>query len=172
MHLARNTKQFNMQAPLPLLGVETKPKASLRILGVWLDPRLNCGIHVKEIQKKIKTHINALLRTTASTWRATFVRARQIYNAIIRPAIAYRAAIWYTPTPTEGPKSSKPAGPAVKLAKIQNKCLRVIAGAYKATPTSVLETETSIPPLDLYLNKRLANFRFRHKDKLVTEACV
>jgi len=61
-------------------------------------------------------------------------------------------------------------GPAVKLAKIQNKCLQVIAGAYKATPTSVLETETSIPPLDLYLNDRLANFRFRHKEMLVTEA--
>ena len=41
MHLARNPKQFNMQAPLPLSGVETKPEASLRILGVWLNPRLN-----------------------------------------------------------------------------------------------------------------------------------
>jgi len=76
------------------------------------------------------------------------------------------------PTPIEGPKSTKPVGPAVKLAKIQNKCLRAIAGAYKATPTSVLETETFIPPLDLYLNERLANFRFRHKEKLVMEACV
>ena len=120
----------------------------------------------------MKTHTNALLRTTASTWGATFARARQIYNAVIRPAVAYGAAIWHTPTPTKGPKSFKPAGPVAKLAKIQNKCLRVIAGAYKATPTSVFKTETSIPPLDLYLNKRLANFRFRHKEKLVTEACV
>jgi len=63
-------------------------------------------------------------------------------------------------------------GPAVKLAKIQNKCLRAIVGAYKATPTLVLKTETSIPPLDLYLNKRLVNFRFRYKEKLVMEACV
>ena len=93
-------------------------------------------------------------------------------NAIIRPAITYGAAIWHTPTPIKGPKSTKPVGPAVKLAKIQNKCLRAIVGVYKATPTLVLKTETSIPPLDLYLNKRLANFRFRHKEKLVTEACV
>jgi len=67
MHLSRNPKQFNIQAPLPLLGVETKPEASMRILGVWLDPRLNWGAYVKEIQKKIKTHTNALLRIIAST---------------------------------------------------------------------------------------------------------
>jgi len=67
MHLSRNPKQFNMQAPLPLLGVETKPEASMRILGVWLNPRLNWGAHVKEIQKKMKMHTNALLRTTALT---------------------------------------------------------------------------------------------------------
>jgi len=41
IHLSQNPKQFNIQAPLPLLGVETKPKALIRILGVWLNPRLN-----------------------------------------------------------------------------------------------------------------------------------
>jgi len=34
IYLSRNPKQFNMQASLPLLGVETKPKALMRILGV------------------------------------------------------------------------------------------------------------------------------------------
>ena len=66
----------------------------------------------------MKTHMNALLRTIALTWGATFVQARQIYNAVIQPAIAYGAAIWYTPTLIKGPKSTKPVGPAVKLAKI------------------------------------------------------
>jgi len=66
----------------------------------------------------MKMYINALLRTTALTWGATFVWARQIYNAVIRPAIAYGAVIWHTPTPIKGPKSTKPVGPAVKLAKI------------------------------------------------------
>jgi len=37
IYLSRNLKQFNIQAPLPLLGVETKPKALMRILGVWLN---------------------------------------------------------------------------------------------------------------------------------------
>lgn len=33
-----------------------------------------------------------------------------------------------------------------------------MAGAFKSTPIRNLETETWVPPLDLYLNKRLADF--------------
>ena len=123
MHLAQNPKQFNMQAPLPLLGVETKPEALLCILGVWLDPRLNQGAHIKEIQRKIKTHINTLLRTTALTQGAIFAQVRQIYNAVIQPVVAYGAVIQHTLALTKGPKSFKPVSLAVKLAKIQNKYL-------------------------------------------------
>ena len=43
----------------------------------------------------------------------------------------------------------------------QNVCLQTVAGAYKATPTRNLEMETLVPPLDLYLNKRLADFEER-----------
>ena len=45
--------------------------------------------------------------------------------------------------------------------KAQNRSLRIVAGAYKATPIRHLETETFTPPLDLYLNKRLADFEQR-----------
>lgn len=36
-----------------------------------------------------------------------------------------------------------------------------MSGAYKKAPTRCLETETWVPPLDLYLNKRLADFEDR-----------
>jgi hypothetical protein len=36
-----------------------------------------------------------------------------------------------------------------------------VAGAYKATPTRHLEAEMWVPPLDLYLNKWLADFEDR-----------
>jgi hypothetical protein len=48
---------------------------------------------------------------------------------------------------------------AAKLKSIQNKCLRVVAGAYRATPTRTLEVETHVPPIDHYLNSRLAAFQ-------------
>ena len=43
----------------------------------------------------------------------------------------------------------------------QNKGLRKVLGAYKATPTRNLELEAFCPPLDLYFNKRLADFASR-----------
>ena len=55
----------------------------------------------------------------------------------------------------------KPRGLAVRLEKEQNSCLRVVAGASKATPVRNLEVETLVPPLNLYLNKRLAEFESR-----------
>lgn len=44
------------------------------------------------------------------------------------------------------------AGITSKLAKQQNRCIRMIAGTYKATSTSTVEAEVFIPPLDLYLD--------------------
>jgi hypothetical protein len=168
-----------MQASLQLAGVETRPSASIRILGVWIDPRLSWGPHVKEVLRKMETQTNALLRTTASTWGATFTKARQIYNAVIRPALTYGSTIWHTPTPKEEERTRRkrqPVGPVAKLKKVQNKCLRVVAGAYRATPVSVLETETFTPPLNLHLDAKLARFRLRHKqsgmEELVTASCT
>ena len=60
------------------------------------------------------------------------------------------------------------------MAVEQNAALRVVAGAYKATPIRNLEVETMVPPLDLYLNKRKADFEAKlqatRKIKLIEEA--
>ncbi len=77
-----------------------------------------------------------------------------MYSKCIRSAIAYRASSYHTPTPI----GEKPTGLAKVLAKAQSRSLRIVAGAYKSTPIRCLETETWVPPLDLYLNKRLADF--------------
>ena len=123
-----------------------------------MDPKLKWSAHWRKVQKKASTQIGALVRTTASTWGASFLRARQVYSAVVRPALAYGAVVWHTPT--KGP-NGKVQGLAAKLEKIQNKCLRVVAGAYRATPIRSLETETFTPPIDLYLDSRLATFQKR-----------
>ena len=76
-----------------------------------------------------------------------------MYLLVVRPALAYGAGVWHTP----GRDSAQ--GLAAKLQLTQNKCLRVVAEAYKATPIRALEIETYTPPLDLYLDERLAAFR-------------
>ena len=101
IHLTQTPRKFNMRARLQIEGVEKKPSTSIRILGVWIDPRLRWGPHVKEVLKRMETRTNALTRITASTWGATFTRARQVYSAVIRPALMYGSAVWHSP-PVEG----------------------------------------------------------------------
>ena len=51
-----------------------------------------------------------------------------------------------------------------------------MAGAYKVTPRRALKTETLIPPLDLYLNQRLAAFEARLESsgmaRAIRDACA
>ncbi len=51
-----------------------------------------------------------------------------------------------------------------------------MSGAYRATPVRFLEVETATPPLDLYLNRRVADFerRLEHSGKgdLVRSVCT
>jgi hypothetical protein len=48
--------------------------------------------------------------------------------------------------------------PAPELYVLYIKCLRIVSGAYKATPVRYLESEMAIPLLDLYFDKWVADF--------------
>jgi hypothetical protein len=86
-------------------------------------------------------------------------KAREVYSKCIRSALAYGASSFHIPTG----KGGKPAtrGITQALGKAQNESLRIVARAFKSTPIRNLETETWVPPLDLYFNKRLADFEAR-----------
>jgi hypothetical protein len=151
-HFTRK-RRVDLTAAVDIRGATVQPTPTVRILGVTLDTRLNWKGHIKEINRKIGPQLQALQRTTATTWGATLIKARQIYTAVIRSFLAYGAPVWHQPSTT-----MKPRGPATKLQIHQNQSLRIIAGAYKATPIRLLETETFTPPRNLWLNGRIACF--------------
>lgn len=129
----------------------------MRILGVFLDPRLRWKGHLDAVAGKMKTQLKALTQTTASTWGLPLQEARQICMMVSRPALTYGAITWHQPrTATMGNRKLQAAGIEGKLATLQNSCLQVIAGAYKANPITTLEAETYIPPLDLQLDSVVA----------------
>jgi hypothetical protein len=146
-----------VQLRVRLADTEVAPKESTRFLGVWLDRKLRWRSHLKKLQAKLATQTLALTRLAASAWGVSFEKAREVYTKVIRSAIAYGASAWHHPTARGG----EAKGIARSLLTAQSKGLRSVAGAYRATPIHTLERETNVPPLDLYLNKRLSDFEQR-----------
>jgi hypothetical protein len=137
-----------------LSGTTLQPVELVRFLGIWFDRELNFRQHIKKVKAKCEVQTFALTKITAKTWGLGFSKARQVYLAVIRSMIAYGSAVWHTPTPVGG----RPQGLVQSLAPIQNQCLRVVTGAYRATPILSLEVESHVPPLDLHLTKLSATF--------------
>ena len=152
-HFTRQRTQ-DINATVDLGPIKVKPMPVVRVLGVQLDTKLNFQAHCKTIAAKMATQLNALYRTTASTWGATVAKARQLYLAIIRSALTYGAVAWHKPNKTL-------RGIANKLQQHQNTGLRIILGAFKRTSIRQLHTEAYVPPLHLWLNGKIAMFQAR-----------
>jgi hypothetical protein len=89
-HFAKSCK-FDMNAPVTLGETVVSLEPSVKVLGVILDSKLKWKDHEQAVKQKLATQMLALQRTTASTWGATMLKARQVYQAVVRPAMAYGA---------------------------------------------------------------------------------
>ena len=87
-----------MHAGIQIGEIEKSSSQSVRILGIWVDP--------KPTRKESQPLLGEL----------SFLRARQVYTAVIRPALTYGAAIWQTPAKSQ---SCTVQGVAAKLGKIR-----------------------------------------------------
>ena len=103
---------------------------------------------------------NALTRIATSALGVTFGKARIVYTAVVRPALLYRGPIWFSPDGTEATKPSllRP------LEVIQNRCLWAISGAYRATPTHLLESEIGVLSVRDHLSMLQAQYQRRRLD--------
>ena len=139
-------------------GVTIQPSPSVTVLGLRLDSDLRWKTQTTKVETKMKTQALAISRTTASTWGLPLRTARQVYTAVVRSSMAHGAPIWHVPgeSPAKGAR-----GTAKNLQKHQQNCLRVVLGAFKSTAVTKLEIESHVPPLDLWLNGRVACYQAR-----------
>ena len=87
IHFSRARTRFNLRASIRLSDTVTKePVKEVRVLGVWLDPKLSWSCHVKKAFDKGVKQLGALTSITSSTWGATFLKSRQVYLACGSPA--------------------------------------------------------------------------------------
>jgi hypothetical protein len=149
---------------------EIRPVQEARLLGIWLDCKLKWKGHLAVIKQKFATQQFALTRLAASVWGCSLLCAREIYTRVIRSALLYSAGVWHHPT------EQRQKGVAKQLATNQAQCLETVSGTYRATPVQFVEVEAATLPLDLYFNRRVADFerRLEHSGKgdLVHSVCT
>ena len=125
------------------------PQESTRFLGVMLDRKLRFTAHKKHIINRLSTQKFALSCIAAKTWGPSLLQALAVYKVVIRSVMTYAASAFITAAEWKGRGSSL----ARRLASEQNDCLRRVTGAYKSTPTAMLEELTGCPPINLVLTK-------------------
>ena len=129
------------------------PLNAVRFLGIWLDRKLLFSEHLQQVKTRLKTQSYALTRLTGKTWGCTLPWARTIYTAVLRSTAAYGASVFL---PDDGNRR-----PTTSLHIIFHGYLRTVLGAYRSTPIHPLHSEAGIPPLNLYLTYRRADFLSR-----------
>jgi len=158
MHLTRCPRRFNMAATLQLGDIEQAPVDEVRVLGVQLDTKLRWGRHINKVRGRMAQQSRALSAIATSTWGASFSKARLVFNAVVRPAMTYGAVIWATPGDLPPSRRTWAGSP---LDTQQNRCLRIVSGAYRATGLQALERETATPPLRVHVEQLQLQARAR-----------
>ena len=146
-------KLGNLTNPIYLDNIPITPSSSIRVLGVYLSSNLSWIPNTEKLKEKALERLGVLSKSTFSTRGFPPLVARVVYIAALRAILSYGSGVWANPI-------NIPKGITNILGKEQNKALRVILGAFKSTPISLLEREAFIPPLDLYLKARATNFTF------------
>lgn len=136
-HFTRKPKRFDMTASLRIENSVIKPEPDVRVLGVQPDTKLRWGSHFRQIEAGHATRMLTLSRLEASTWGATFAKARQVYSAVVKSEITFGASISH-----QRGKEGNLSGKARRLGALQNQALRHVADAFKRINTETLEAET------------------------------
>ena len=120
---------------------------TIKVLGVWLDPSLTWKEHISQAARKGQAASEALSRLVTSTWGPSARNSRLLYSAVVRPTLTYGSQEWSMRLDGK----SHPVATLAPLHRVQNECLRKVSGAYKRTPRAIVERETGVTPIDLYL---------------------
>ncbi|CAK1582789.1 unnamed protein product [Parnassius mnemosyne] len=124
---------------------------NVKFLGVFLDSKMTGIPHLTFIAQKCEKNVNILRSLTGVWWGSHPYCLKLLYNALIRSHFDY------------GTFLLEPCNKQALnlLDKIQLKCLRIILGAMKSSPSNALQVECGEPPL--YLRRQYLADRFIYR---------
>ncbi len=94
-HFTRKSKRFNMMTSIQIKSSVIKLKSDIQILKMQLNMKLWWDAHLQQIKTNHVTRILTLTHFEVFTWEAIFTKARQVYSAVVRSEIAFKASVWH-----------------------------------------------------------------------------
>ncbi|KAJ0169404.1 hypothetical protein K1T71_014991 [Dendrolimus kikuchii] len=147
---------FTRKRVTPILDINVnnnpiKVEDKVKFLGIHLDPKLSGITHLNFVCEKIEKNINVIRALSGIKWGSHPYCQKLLYNAIVRSHIDYGSFLM------------EPCNKLslAKLNRLQAKCLRLITGAMKSSPTNALQVECLEPPLALRSQFLADRFFFR-----------
>ncbi|KAJ5552062.1 reverse transcriptase [Penicillium frequentans] len=134
------------------------PEQAARYLGFWLDPQLTFSHHHEKAVIKGSTSIQALRSLAGSTWGASTLAMRRIYQAVVIPQMLYGVSAWYSPLTTGKGKAQVVSS---KFAAIQKRAACLIGGAFKTSAAEALNIELYLPPIGIQMERISAETALR-----------
>jgi len=134
-------------------GLKLRLSGSVEYLGVILDSRLTWREHMEVKVRKAQNLLWACRRACGMGWGLRPKVAHWLYVAIVRPTISFASLVWWPGCQTASTKS--------KLSKVQRLACLGITGAFRTTPTSVMEVLVGLPPLDLVIQGEVRSVAHR-----------
>ena len=147
VHFSRRRKAEHLDLKL---GEDTiKASTSARFLGVRMDSKLDWKEHMNLVKKKATKSIAGISRLAGSTWGGNLLTIRRLYEAIVIPQLTYCCSAWYRPEGEFGHRKKT----LEDIRIIEARGLRVVTGAFKATPRPALNIEATMLPIKQRLEK-------------------
>ena len=109
--------------------------------------KLQWNVHLQQIKMNHVTRMLTLSCFKVFTWEAIFIKARQVYSAVVRSEIAFEASVWH-----QRDKKDELLSKECRLETLQNQTLHHVAEAFKRVNIETLKTETYMSLLHVHLN--------------------
>lgn len=129
---------------LPIVSYECIPLSycpEAKFLGVIFTSNLSWKKYIDKILLRANKSFNILKSLTGTFWGADPKILLTLYKSIVRSHFEYGFFCF-----AADPKHLK------SLELIQNKCMRLITGAFKSTPIGALQIECKLPPISIRMN--------------------
>ena len=148
-----NKKIMDNAQKLTLLGKTIDYQKVIKFLGIHFDQFLTWKDHINSIKLRCNKDLQLLRMISGTDWGADKKSLMLLYQALILSKINYGSVAF---------NSASDAQLRI-LQTIQNKALRLIAGAVPGTPANLLQAELACMPIDLQMEQNALKYWARTK---------